>query len=195
MDMRTMWMLIVLAVIIAAGMGCSEDERLAGFAERSVQTQQRQNETIARQSERVVEESHALAETAKELVAADAQARGEIIAAQHQLHTGLHEERVNVDRQREMLEQERQAIASQRHRDPILAASLNTLGIIIASMLPLLLAAYALGQMNQPVDENAELGQLLIDEFTSSQPMLLPPQVPLLSQSRPSDPGSIEPPF
>jgi hypothetical protein len=191
--MRIMWILIVLAVIVAAG--CDEDERLAGFAERSVQTQQRQNEVIALQSEKVVEESHTLAETAKELVAADAQARNEIIAAQQQLHAGLHEERVDVDRQRERLEQERQAIAAQRHRDPILAAALHTVGIVIACLLPLALAGYALWQMNQPVDENAELGYLLITDFTSSRPMLSPPQMPLLSQSQPSEPGGTEPPF
>jgi hypothetical protein len=193
--MRIMWILIVLAVIIAVGTGCSQDERLAGFAERSVQSQQRQNEVIARQSEKVVEESHALAETAKELVTADAKARNEIIAAQHQLQAGLQQERNDVDRQRENLELERQTIAAQRHRDPILAAALNTVGIIIACLLPLALAGFALWQMNQPVDENAELGYLLIADLTSSRPMLSPPQLPLLSQSQPSEPGGIEPPF
>jgi hypothetical protein len=77
--------------------------------------------------------------------------------------------------QREDLEQERRAIATQRYREPIVAAALRSTGLIVACALPLLLAGYALWQMNQKVDESTELGNLLIDELTSPQPILLPP--------------------
>lgn len=168
--MRMKWAVVMLIVV-----GCdSRDERLADFAERSIDTQQQQNEIIGRQSEQVVLESRALAEAAKEVVAADAQARQELIAAQRELNQGLQVERAGVHQQRDELEKERREIADQRFRDPVIATTLHTIGLLLVCLAPLVLAAYALRQLNQRVDDGAKLGDLLVEELSTDRPLLLP---------------------
>lgn len=186
MTMRYKWVMIVLVLTVMTSIGCDKDERFAQNAAQAMESQLRQNEIIARQSEKVVDESRALAETAKELVAADSQSRGEMIQAQRELQVSLHQERVEIDRQRSMLEMERNEIAEQRNRDPIIAAALHAMGIIVACTLPLLLAGYALRQMNSTVDESMELGNLLIDEFTSPSPAFLSSNQPRPSHALPT---------
>jgi hypothetical protein len=169
------------AAVVLIVAGCeSRDERLASFAERSVESQRQQNEIIGRQSEQVVLESRALAEAAKEVVAADAQARQELISAQREMSQGWQAELSGVNRQRDELERERQTIADQRFRDPMIAAAVQTIGLLLVSLLPLVLAAYALRQFNQPVDDGGQLGDLLMEELATGEPILLPPQKPPL---------------
>jgi hypothetical protein len=140
-----------------------------------MENQRQQNQLIANQSAAVVQESSHVAEGAKELVARDAQARQELILAQKQAHEQLHEERASVDRQREALDDERRDIASQRVRDPIVGAAIQGAIELLACLSPLLLAAYALRQLGRANSAPSELGELLSDELTSSQPTLLPP--------------------
>ena len=189
----------IAAMIMLIVAGCeSRDERLVNFAERAVESQQRQNELIARQSEQVVLESRDLAAAAKEVVTADAQARQELVAAQREFNLGLQVERAGVNHQRDQLEAERRAIADRRARDPIVAAAVQTIGLLLICILPLIVAAYALRQMNRPVDDGAELGNLLIEELTGDSPLLLPqPGRPLLTATVPADDGDRrnEPPF
>ena len=155
--------------------GCeTTDDRLAQLAQHDLETQHQQNETIARQSGAVVQESHELAVAAKQLVAQDAQARQELIHAQHDLHGQLHEERTGVDRQRESLENERREIASQRQRDPILGAAIESAALLLGCLTPLLLAAYALRQVGRVNREPAELGEILLTELIDGQPKMLP---------------------
>jgi hypothetical protein len=176
------------ALIVA---GCeSRDEKLADFAERLIERQQRQNEIIGRQSEQVVLESRALAEAAKEVVAADAEARHEMIAAQRELNQGLQAERAGVHQQRDELERERREIADQRFRDPVIAATLHTIGLLLICMAPLTLAAYALRQLHRGVDDGCELGDLLVEEIATDRPLLLPAvDRPLLT----AEPGTPSP--
>jgi hypothetical protein len=171
---RTLPVLVLLITI-----GCNpppdmRDQRLADFAERSVQEQSRQNETIARQSQTVVAESQTLAEAARKMVAHDAQARQELVAAQDRLNVQLNEQRAAIDTGRDQLEQERKQIAEQRHRDPLLAASIHTVGLLAAALLPLLVCMYILRQLGRSEPDDAAVDELLVHELVTDQPRLLP---------------------
>ena len=56
----------------------------------------------------------------------------------------LHSERAGIGCQREEMEQERRNIAAQRHRDPVIARAIGAVGLTLACLLPLLLAAYVI---------------------------------------------------
>lgn len=166
-----------IALMLMSVVGCKpSDERLIELSQQSLARQAEQNDALARQSELV-------AEASKELVQADAQARKEIIAAQSQLQSGLQAERSSLDRQHEALEGERKSLAAQRQRDPIVAAAILQVGILLACLLPLAVCIYLLRATkdSQPV---GELCELLVDELTASEPMLLPPPSPPDQASR-----------
>ncbi|MHC4405163.1 MAG: hypothetical protein ACYTG0_36415 [Planctomycetota bacterium] len=173
--------LILLLLLVA---GCeSRDQRLVEFARQSAEQQARQNEHIARQSETMTRQSQQLAEAARGLVEQDAEARREMIEAHSQLQHELHRERSTVDQQRAELEQERRRLALQRHRDPILAKSVETGGLLLACIAVLLVCLHLLRRVGGGTDEEA-LGELLLDELSSPQPRLFgdiqksPPQLP-----------------
>lgn len=156
--------------------GCSPapDERLAEFAQQTMTEQVRQNQRMADQSEAIVEESHQLAEAAKELVKRDAEARRELIAAQQKLTSQLNEQQSTIYTGHEQLEQDRREIAEQRQRDPIVAAVIQNVGLVIACLLPLLVAVQVIWQMQSQEPDHAAVAELLTLELTSKEPLLLP---------------------
>lgn len=171
-------LLLLITPLIAIGCG-SSDERLADYAQRSVQQQAQQNEHMARQTETVAKQSQTLAETAHKMVEADARARQELIAAQRELNGELQDERGSLDQQRLDMEQERRQIADTRNRDPIVAAAIQTTGLVIACLLPLLVCAYALRQLSRShQDEGDGLSELLVQELVAKDSMLLEVQPP-----------------
>lgn len=166
-------------LMLLATIGCSpaadlRDQRLAEFAEQSVEQQAKQNEHLARQSQAVVEQSQRLAEAGRELVAQDAAARREMVSAQHDLNTQLNQQRAAIDLGRDDLEQDRRQIAGERHRDPIVAASIQTAGLILACLLPLLVCVFIIWQMGRHEPVDAVVAELLTCELVSDQPRLLP---------------------
>lgn len=165
-----------LALLIPGVLGCSRapDERLAEFAQQAMAEQRKQNDRIADQSLAVVEESHQLAEAAKELVESDAEARRELIAAQAELTTQLNEQQSGIYAGHEQLEQDRREIAEQRHRDPIIAAVIQNVCLIIACLLPLVVAVFVIRQMQSQEPDHAAVAELLILEMTADEPRLLP---------------------
>ena len=144
---------ILLATI--AGCGRSPDERLAEFAQQTMTEQIKQNDRMADQSQAVVEESHQLAEAAKELVEHDAEARRELIAAQQELTTQLNEQQSTIYTGHEQLERDRREIAQQRHRDPLVAAVIQNFGLVIACLLPLIVAVLVIRQMQSEEPDHA----------------------------------------
>ena len=167
-------LLTLLAIV-----GCSpapdmRDQRLAEFAKQSVAQQAQQNDHLARQSQAVVEQSQKLAEAGRELVAQDAAARREMVSAQQGLNAQLNQQRATIDAGRDDLEQERRQIAEQRHRDPIVSASIQTAGLLLACLLPLLVCVFIIRQMGRHEPEDAAVAELLVCELTSDQPRLLP---------------------
>ncbi|WP_145181825.1 hypothetical protein [Gimesia chilikensis] len=166
-------MTILIPATIA---GCSPapDERLAEFAQQTMTEQTRQNQRMADQSEAIVDESHQLAEAAKELVERDAEARRELIAAQQELASQLNEQQSVIYTGHEQLEQDRREIAEQRHRDPIIAAVIQNIGLVIACLLPLLVAVQVIWQMQSQEPDHAAVAELLTLDLTSDEPLLLP---------------------
>ena len=167
----------LLLLVMTAGCGDSpdfRDQRLAEFARESMIEQRIQNERMADQSEAVVRESNQLAETAKQLVEHDAQTRREMMAAQSELTSQLNQQQAVVDAGRDQLELERQQIAEKRHRDPIIAIAIENAGLAIACLLPLVICFFVIKQMQTQEPDHAAVAELLIQEFSSDQPRLLP---------------------
>ena len=138
-----------------------------------MEEQRKQNDRIADQSEAVVKESSQLVEAAKELVEHDAQTRREMIAAQSELTSQLNQQQAVVDAGRDQLEQERQQIAEKRHRDPVIAIAIETAGMAIACLLPLVICFFVIRQMQTQEPDHAAVAELLIQEFSGEQPRLL----------------------
>ena len=168
--------LFLMLLVIIAGCGDApdmRDQRLAEFARDTMQEQRLQNERMADQSGAVVEESRQLAETAKVLVEHDAQSRREIIAAQTELTSQLHQQQAAVAAGRDRLEQDRQQIAEGRYWDPIIALTLESTGLAIACLLPLVICFLVIRQMHTQEPDHAAVAELLIQEFSSDEPLLL----------------------
>lgn len=169
-------MMLMTMLIPATIAGCSRapNERLAEFAQQSMSEQSFQNRRMADQSEAIIEESHQLAEAAKNLVEHDAEARRELIAAQQELTFQLNEQQSAIYTGHERLEQDRRDIAEQRHRDPIIAAVIQNIGLVIACLLPLLVAVQVIWQMQSQEPDHAAVAELLTLDLTSEEPLLLP---------------------
>jgi hypothetical protein len=174
-NLRRVTMCLALLVLgVVGGCGRAPDERLAEFAQQSMTEQRKQNDRIADQSQAVVAESHQLAETAKELVEHDAEARRELIAAQQELTSQLNGQQSAIHTGHQQLEQDRREIAEQRHRDPIIAAVIQNIGLTLACLLPLLVAVFVIRQMQSQEPDHAAVAELLILEMTADEPRLLP---------------------
>ncbi len=156
--------------------GCGgPDQRLAEFARESNQQQAAQSERVATAN---VETAHA----SRRLIEADAQARAELIALQHDLRS----DQADVGRQRDRLEAERQTIARERQHDSAMAGGLVTLGLLIACLAPLVLAAASLaGLFIEPTDE--ELSDVLVDELVLTSRVRVRPPTSLASLSATSE--------
>ena len=153
----------ILLTLIAAMTGCDEDERLTRMAEEHTQR-------LVAQSQQMAELQREVAQGAKKLVEADARAREEIIALQRDIQT----ERAEVGQQRDQLEEDRRDLAAQRRNDPIIAAAITQVGIVVACVLPLVLCWYLLRrEPDEP--EDAAITEVLIGDLTAERPMLLPP--------------------
>jgi hypothetical protein len=136
---------LLIPLAVALVAGCDNDDRLAQLASQT-------------------------AETAKRLVEADAKSRQELTALQRDLQA----EQTNIGRQRDQLESERRTIADQRHRDPIIAAVLTDLGLVLACVVPLVVCLYLLRTDHCQPTAHAELAELLTQEFVSDSRALLP---------------------
>jgi len=176
--MKRIWILaltVVTAMSMGAG-GCDENERLAEYAQHSVDQQSRQNEQIARQSQEVTQQNRQVAEAAHKLVEADARARQEFVTAQQAMQSGLQAERATLDEQRNDLEQERRDIARDRYWQPLIAEALHDVSVLIACLAPLLLCLFVLRHLRQGQPDETVLNELLVTELIadSQQRLLLP---------------------
>jgi hypothetical protein len=154
--------LILPTLILAAGCEPS-DERLVELAEHSVEQQAAQNEEVVRLNREV-------AEGTRRLVEADSAARKQLIEAQRDLQRQQQE----LAAQRDALEQERQELARQRRTESALAPVLTTLGTTFLALLPLVLCGYLLHDLSRSPE--AAVGDLLIHELASEQPLLAKPR-------------------
>ena len=115
-----------------------------------------------------------VARGASQLVESDSKARTELAALQRDLQ----QDQAEIGRQRDQLETDRRQIAEQRHRDPLIAAAITSIGLILACLLPLLLCWALLRR--PPLDGEAEaaLAEFLVQDLISDHPVLLPAHSP-----------------
>lgn len=151
---RACWIGVLAICLVVAGCE-SSDERLVWFAEQSAQRQAEQNREMAALNREV------------------AQAHQELIGLQQDLE----KQQAEINRGRDLLESERREIAKQRHRDPILAAAINNVGLILACLVPLALAGYLLYCLRDRSDDQV-VSEILIEELVSEHPVLLPSPQP-----------------
>lgn len=165
--------LILAAVLLCALCGCEEDELTKAAREAARQSAEQQRQLAQMQAE--------VARGASQLVESDAKARAELAALQRDLQ----QDQAAIGRQRDELETDCRQIAEQRHRDPLIAAAITSIGLILACLLPLLLCWALLRR--PPLDGEAEAA--LAEDLISDHPVLLPAHSPhaLLDQP-PRDP-------
>ena len=148
---------MLLAVLLMMITGCeSEDERLARFAEQSVDQQAQQNKAVTAQQQEI-------AEATRTLVEADAQSRADFA----KLAGHLNAERQELNSQRDGLERERREIAAERRTIPLLTGALEGLALALICALPLMVALYVLRAVTQSGQDDSSLNDLLVNEFLS----------------------------
>ena len=175
---------ILLALVSLLG-GCDQDERVVQVATEAADRQAEQNQELVRLNREV-------AEGTRRLIEADAEARQELALLQREMQ----QEHTQIGQQRDRLEQERQQIARQRHRDPLVAQAISSIGLTIACLLPLAVAALLIWRLRESPDDDSTLTQLLVEELVSDQPRFLPPPTPEPSRLHLADESSeINPPF
>lgn len=152
--------IVILTVLVT---GCDEDPRIVQLSREAAERQ-------ARQSQQMAQLSRQTAEGAKLLVESDAQSRKELIVAQQNLHA----QQAEIGRQRDQLEAERKEIANERRWDSIVGQAIISTGVLLACLLPLLLAWQLLRTVHHE-NPDGELTGMLIAELASPDPRLLPP--------------------
>jgi hypothetical protein len=152
----------VTAILIVLTIGCQENEnkRLAEMAQRHEQRQVEQNRHAADLHREV-------AEGTRRLIESDGKAREEIVKLQRDIQA----ERSEIGHQRDQLEIDRQVLASTRHFDSLTAVAITNVGLLIACLLPLLLAWHLLRQPNS--GDDSVLVEALLDDALTQQPTRL----------------------
>jgi len=107
--------------------------------------------------------------------------------AMAELQKNLQVERTHLDQERAKLEEDARQIAANRHRDPLIAGALVSVAGLLVAALPLGLCWHLLRGLYHPGDNGEALGELLVQEMTSSRPLILPP---LLDSAAGHDDGS-----
>jgi hypothetical protein len=164
MPTHTLLVRLIVAMLLMTTIGCdkNENKQLADMAERHSQRQ-------AEQSKQMAELQKEVAEGSRQLVEADAKARKEMVALQREVQA----ERGGVSRQRDVLEDERRKIAAKRRVDPVIAAAITDLGLLVACLLPLVLGWHLLHQRVEPADDQV-IAEVLLDNLVANRPPLLP---------------------
>ncbi len=153
---------LMLTIVVLAIAGCRDDEnkRLAEMAERTLERQ-------AEQEARNTELQRQVAEGTRELVESDAAAREAIV----DLHRDLQAEWAFIGEQRDLLETERREIASARNREPIIAEAIKGTGLLVACLVPLLIALKILHRSNH-TEDTAAMAELLLNDRVADKPTL-----------------------
>jgi hypothetical protein len=159
---RRTLLIAALASLMITGCPENENERLLKMAERHMERQVDQNGQMAQLQQEV-------AQGARQLVESDSAARKELLALQRQVQT----ERAEIGQQRDLLEKDRRDWATQRHRDPVVAAAITHVALLIACLLPLVLCWYLLHRPAEPTDDRL-VAEVLLQDLLVEAPLLLP---------------------
>jgi hypothetical protein len=194
---RLLRVVVMIAAPLVIASGCEEDERLARMAKDATERQAQQNQEVVRLNREVAEgykrlveaDAQARQETIalqKELVARDAEGRKQLNALAQKTQEAAQQERATLDLGKQTLEDERRQIATQRHRDPLIAAAISALGVTLACLLPLVIAIYALRLARQRDPGDGDLAELLTYELARGEPtFLFPPAITASGEEQP----------
>ena len=113
-----------------------------------------------------------LAEQELERRAAETQQLGE-------MHEKVQQERIELGHGRAQLEEDRRQLATQRHRDPLIATAITSTIWLFVCILPLFLCWRLL---QTPTEDEIEetMQEVLIQDLVAEQPLLLPKDQPAL---------------
>jgi type VI protein secretion system component VasF len=89
---------------------------------------------------------------------------------------------MRLDDQRQSIEVERQSLAAARQREPIVAEAIGAAALLLAALLPLLLAAYALRQLKAGSTDEA-VKEVLVRELVEGPLLTERPTSRLAGQS------------
>lgn len=155
--------LIILMMQAIVGTACeSKDERLARLA---TEYADRQTE----QGGRVIDLQQELMTGSRQLIEADSRARTEMI----DLHREIQEERRSLDQRHVQLEAERRAVERNRYWAPYLIDLTWQIMLLVACLLPLVLCRHLLS-LALKQDEEVLIGEQLLEDIVSDNPILLP---------------------
>jgi hypothetical protein len=143
-------------VTMVAVIGCDEDKRVAEIAEQAAKRQAEQDLEMARLNREV-------AEGTKRLVDASAVATDKTLSMQQDLQE-----------QHNQLDSERQKLAAERNRESVLVPMLQTLGILIACSLPLVLCWKLLAGFSTDPEADT-ICEILAEELAADRSPLFPP--------------------
>ena len=162
-------MLVTLLTLVIVGCTNSDDRLVEMGREHAARQAESQRQMIDLQKQ--------VAEGSRQLVENDAKARENLTALQQDLRT----DQARIGDQRDQLESDRREIAAQRHRDPIIAALIMDIGIVLACLLPLALGIYVLRSASRAGESDSAVAELLVQELVASEPRLSLPSQPSLS--------------
>jgi hypothetical protein len=186
---RTILWAVWLMLLTILTIGCGPSPEATRIAREAADRQAEQNEQMAklnqemaRNSQRVIEADaesrREVLEVQQNLIARDAEGRSELNSLQQETQDAVTEQQARIDQKYEALDSERREIAAHRHRDPIIAATLQGLMLTMACLVPILLAAYLLYSLNHDETPDAQLAELLVREIASESGTLLGPLGP-----------------
>jgi len=162
--MKRPFLMILAAATLVTVTGCDENARVARVAQEAADRQADQNKELARLNRET-------AEGTKRLVGADAETRKELASLQRDLQAAASE----VGRQRDALEADRRELDARRHRDSVVAAAIQSAAVVVACVLPLVVAWYLLRSVRDEGDDPV-VTEVLITELTTDHPRLLTPR-------------------
>ncbi|HCO22673.1 MAG TPA: hypothetical protein DIT97_06255 [Gimesia maris] len=172
--------LIILLMQAMIGTACeSEDQRLARLATEYADRQ-------AEQGSQVIDLQQELMTGSRQLIEADSRARTEMI----DLHREIQEERRSLDLRHEQLEAERRSIERNRFWAPYLIDLSRQLFLLVACLLPLMLCRHLL-TLALKQGEEALIGEQLLEDIVSDDPVLIPSKATRLILE---DPTELNPP-
>lgn len=154
---------LMLSLLAVGSCNSTETPKLAEDLLRQQSAQQRS----------LTEQSKALSESSGKLVEADSKSRKELVELQSRVQTQIEAQRQVVQQQRDSLEEERRAIATQRHRDPLVAGAIMQAVTLAIAALPIFLLILIIRSMRNEPNE-FPLADVLITDLASEQPLLIP---------------------
>lgn len=168
--------LIILLMQAFVGTACeSEDERVARLA---TEYADRQTE----QGSRVIDLQQELLTGSRQLIEADSRARTEMI----DLHREIQQERRSLNQRYEQLEAERRSVERNRYWAPYLIDLTRQIMLLVACLLPLVLCRLLLS-LALKQGEEVLIGEQLLEDIVSDDPILLPSKVKHREPEHPSE--------